>query len=225
MICSRRRFLCAASIVVVLPAEAAEGWIAKNPPEWTPDDIQTILGQSPWAKTVNPELSSASLRASAKKGHRAAAADGIRDKRILTDFSVLVRWESALPILLARKRAPSAYPEDNYVLSISRLPMTFMAALVGGSSRSGAAPDANLVARKILETSLLQREGKDNIRADHAEWVESDFETRLLLMFHHPPEPVAVTDTAITFLCRMGSVIVQASFPLKAMIYRNRLEL
>ena len=222
---TRRCFLCAASLPFALRVEAADDWMTKNPPEWNPDDIQAILGQSPWAKTVNPELSSASLRASAKKGHRASAAEGIRDKRILTEFKVLVRWESALPVLLARRHSASDYPPTHYVVSMSRLPMTFMAALVGGAGRGGSAPDADLIAHKILETSQLQREGKDSIRADRAQWMESDFETRLLLMFPWPSVPVALADVAVTFLCQMGSVIVQAPFPLKAMIYRDKLEL
>src|ERR1035438_7178256 len=106
MLDSRRRFLSACSGAFTLfpiAGYAAEEWVRKNPAEWDPQDIQTILTKSSWVKSVSPELSPVWLRANQKSGKPVPAAEGIRDKRILTEFSVLVRWESGLPVRLARR--------------------------------------------------------------------------------------------------------------------------
>src|ERR1035437_2722511 len=106
MLDSRRRFLCACTGVLTLfptTGHAADAWMGTDPAQWVPADILANLNRSSWVKGVNPELSPAWLRSVEKSGKRVAAAEGVRDKRTLTEFTVLVRWESGLPVRLARK--------------------------------------------------------------------------------------------------------------------------
>src|ERR1035441_2090968 len=122
---SRRRFLCACSGVLTLfpgMGRAADSWMSTHPEEWTPEDVQAILNRSSWVKGVNPELSPAWLRSLEKSGKRVAVAEGVRDKRTLTEFTVLVRWESGLPVRLARKSTSAPeYAAAHYVLRASSL--------------------------------------------------------------------------------------------------------
>ena len=131
------------------------------------------LTDLPGVMGVNPELSPAWLRSLGKDEKRVAAAEGARDKRTLTEYTVVVRWESGLPVRLARKGTPvPEYAAAHYVLSVSRMPIAFMAAMVGGAQ----AKDRLALAQQMLQSSSLQWGGKDSIPADHAEWTESDFE-------------------------------------------------
>jgi hypothetical protein len=225
MLDTRRRFLCACSGVLTLfptTGHAADAWMEKNPEEWDPEDVQAILSRSSWVKGVNPELSPDWLRSIEKSGKPVTGAEGIRDKRILTEYRALVRWESGLPVRLARKIAKvPQYAEAHYVLSVSRMPMAFMAAMEGGAQ----AKDRGTIARQMLESSSLQREGKAPIPADYTEWTESDFETRIMIAFPRDRLPVEPSDGVVTFVSQMGFLLLRVSFPLRRMVYRGQLEL
>src|ERR1039457_1074345 len=111
---TRRHFLCACSGVLTLfsgTGHAADEWMSTHPEEWTPADIQAVLNRSSWVKGVYPELSPAWLHSREKGGKRIAAAEGIRDKRTLTEFTVLVGWGGgAAPTPAAGERARPPAP-------------------------------------------------------------------------------------------------------------------
>jgi hypothetical protein len=193
-----------------------------DPAQWVPADIQAILNRSSWVKGVNPELSPAWLRSLEKGGKRVAAAEGVRDKRTLTEFTVVVRWESGLPVRLARKCASvPEYAAAHYVLSVSRMPIAFMAAMAGGEQ----AKDRLALAQQMLQSSSLQWGGKTSVPADRAEWAESDFEPRIMISFPQGRQPLESSDEVVTFVSQMGFLLLRASFPLKKMVYRGKLEL
>ena len=225
MLDSRRRFLCACSGVSTLfptAGHAADAWMGTDPAQWVPADIQAILNRSSWVKGVNPELSPAWLRSLEKSGKRAGAAEGVRDKRTLTEFTVVVRWESGLPVRLARKSTSvPEYAAAHYVLSVSRMPIAFMAAMAGGAQ----AKDRLALAQQMLQSSSLQWGGKAPIPADHAEWTESDFEPRIMISFPQGSQPLESSDGVVTFVSQMGFLLLRVSFPLRRMVYRGKLEL
>ncbi len=225
---SRRDFLLASTgVLACLPSQlAAETWMDKKPSEWDSDDIQTILTRSGWARYSSPELTPSSLRAGEKKGKRVPAAEGLRDKRTLTDFRVLVCWESGLPVRLARKtNAPTSDTAPHYVLSMSRMPIAFMSALVGGGKAGKEAADKAEIANQILKTSSLQREGKNPIPADRAEWVEAAFEPRVVISFPQDRQTIEFSDRTVTFTAQIGTLVIRSLFTLKDMFYHGNLEL
>jgi len=208
---------------------AAIGWVDKKPTEWNPSDIQTILNRSPWTREAGLEFTPDAIDAGGgKTGRRATAVEGLRDKRTLTGFKVLVRWESGLPIRQARRpTSPASNDTAHYVLSISRVPMAFLAALSpGGQARPDATngPNEEDVAR-IAQFSSIQRDGQDPIPADHADWSASDFESRIMISFSKGRQPIELPDREVIFVSRIGDLIVRAPFILKEMVYRGELEL
>ena len=222
---SRRRFLRAcAGACVLLPAtgHAGDAWTQIDPSQWTPADTQTILERSPWVKGVNPELSPDWLRSLEKNTKLVPSAEGIRDKRILSELTVIVRWESGLPVRLARHSGTEpAYVPDHFVLSVSRVPTSFMAAMAGDSQSK----DKALLAQQMLKSSSLTLGAKPPIPAEDAEWALSDFESRLMLSFPQGRQTVESSDGVATFACQMGFLLLRASFPLRRMIYRGKLAL
>jgi len=230
---SRRHFLLASSgaLALIPPAgRAAKAWVDKKPVEWSPSDIQTILNRSPWVREVSPEFTPDAIGSSGgKAGQPAAASRGLSDKRTLPEFKVLVRWESGLPVRLASK---STWAPNNdaahYLLSMSRVPVAFLAALSAGGQapRDGTAvPSQADMAERVARFSSIQRDGKDPIPADRADWLASDFESRIMISFSKGRQPIELPEREVTFVSRIGELIVRAPFFLKEMVYRGTLEL
>jgi hypothetical protein len=149
--------------------------------------------------------------------------------RSLPDFKVLVRWESGLPVRLARRNiSPAGYDDEHYMVSISRVPMAFMEALsTGGQARRAGkdSPDQVEKAAQIAQMSSIHRDGKASLPADHAYWSESDFESRIMISFSKGRQPIELTEREVTFVSRIGDLIIRAPFFLKEMVYRGKLEL
>jgi hypothetical protein len=232
MLGTRRHFMLASSgILALLPPAglAAKGWVDKKPAEWSPSDIQTILNRSAWTREAGLEFTPDAIDApGGKTGRRATAVEGLSDKRTLTGFKVLVRWESGLPVRLARRTAsPANNDTEHYVLSISRVPTAFLAALSpAGQARQDATTGPNTAdMARIAQFSSLQRDGKDPIPADRADWSASDFESRIMISFSKGSQPIELPDREVTFVSRIGDLIVRTPFILKEMVYRGKLEL
>ena len=197
-------------------------WWDKKPTEWSPSDIDTILHRSGWTRQASPEFAPDAI------GTGSTAAQGLSDKRLLPDFKLLVRWESGLPVRLARKMAPASNDGSHYMLSMSRLPMAFMQALSnGGRAGQGSAKstDPAEMAARVAQFSFIRRDGKDPLPADQAYWSESDFESRIMISFSKGRQPIELTEREVTFVSRIGDLIVRAPFFLKEMLYHGKLEL
>jgi len=218
MLNRRDLLLLYSGFVSALPPVAYAGprWATTNPAEWTPNDIDTVLNRSPWVREV--------LLAMPDPGPAAGAAPG----SIPSEFRVLVRWESGLPIRLARKSATCQRDSGEYVLSVSRLPLAFAAVLASGGparrKRSESLNTAEMAAR-IAAASFLQREGHEPIAAARSEWVDADLTSRLMLYFDGGKEPIQLADREVSLASAVGSLTFVARFQLKQMVYRGNLEL
>jgi len=226
----RRHFLLACSGgLAFLPARgaAAVPWGEKKPTEWSPSDLDYILNRSGWTRQASPEFTpTAIVTGDAKSGKRETSVEGLRDKRTLTEFKVLVRWESALPLRLARRNRQTD-DGTHYRLSMSRVPIELMTALSTGPARGGKAepPDRAEIAARIAQHSSIERDGKSALHADQAYWLESDFESRIMISFPKGSQPIESTEREVTFVGQIGDLIVRAPFFLKEMVYRGNLEL
>jgi hypothetical protein len=148
---------------------------------------------------------------------------------VATEFRAVVRWESGLPVRLARKTA--SLPDKGvgqYMLSVSRLPLEFIEQSSGNGTihrDQGAGLDKTALAERVAKSSSLQRSGKDAIPANHAEWVESDFSPRVVIFFPLSEKPIQPEDREVDLVSQIGALVVRARFSLKEMVYRDRLEL
>ena len=169
---TRREFL-AASLIVPQVGRAATRWVDKKPAEWTPDDIQTVLNHSAWVREAPLELDP-SAAGPANKGKVGTGR--------MTEFNILVRWESALPIRLARRR--TSLPNGgsgNYVISLSRLPVAFFAAALGYPASESA--NKTEICEYLAKYTLVEHTDKTPLRVQRTEWLESDFSSRVELVF------------------------------------------
>jgi len=132
LIC-RRSLIASAAAVVPLPLRAADPW-AKPPAEWTEKDVQRILTDSPWSKSVSitlgggmpmgggggrggrgsrgggglsggmPDASVGAGGDSGMGGGRAGMGEGM-GASMAPSIQFQIRWQSAKPIKLATVRA------------------------------------------------------------------------------------------------------------------------
>jgi hypothetical protein len=146
-----------------------------------------------------------------------------------SEFKAVVRWESGLPVRLARKTA--TLPDKGvgqYMVSVGRLPLEFIEQSSGSGKIShdrGAELDKTALAERVAKSSSLQRAGKDAIAANHAEWVESDFSPRVIIFFPLTGKPILPEDREVDLVSQIGGLLVRAKFSLKDMVYRDKLEL
>jgi hypothetical protein len=223
--------LASSSAMALFPLAglAAKPWMDKKPLEWSPSDIDTILNRSAWTREVSPEFTPDAIdTGGGKTGRKATAAEGLADKRILTGFKILVRWESGLPVRLARRNAAANSDVDHYIVSMSRVPIALLAALSpGGQARQEGKDGLNTadIAARTAQFSSILRDGLDPIPADRADWLASDFESRIVISFSKGRQPIELPEREVTFVSRIGDLIVRAPFFLKGMVYRGKLEL
>jgi hypothetical protein len=223
---TRRHFLGAAGLLAGLSARAMadDSWTTAHPDEWTPHEIDTVLNHSPWVHEVVLGVPVSALARGRGKAGPIEQAAGVP-----SEFAALVRWESALPVRLARRltAAPDG-GQTRYLLSISRLPLGFLGEALGRDpDRAPSGEDQNRarVAAAALRTAVLQRTGKPPIRAAGTSWAEDAFSPRLLIEFRPGGELIQLADLTVTLVTQIDTVLLRAVFVPKKMRFRGRLEL
>ena len=211
---------------------AKEFWNQKDPGQWTPEEIEQLLNQSPWAKTANMSVTSvpegfspalggtdgvnrsagitASRRGGVKpKGDTKGAAGGGSSQAA---FHAVVRWESALPIRTAEKNGSLEGISQFYVLlAIGDFPS-------GDANEDPAAREQRQA--MLREFTKLERKGDSPIYLDRIQPLAAG-----LRFYFSRLEPITAANKEITFSTKMGPLEMKARFPLKDMLYRGKLEL
>ena len=210
---SRRDLLIAQAGLPLLfsgGAHAAAEWMTRDPAQWKSEDTEAVLYRSPWVREVPLEID--------------PAAWGGAKRSNPTEYKVLVCWESGLPVRLARhQKVAAAKSEDNYVVSVSRLPMAYLAAASGNLSASAANPAE--VAKQLAASSSIERDGKAPLHAVHAEWLYDYFSSRVAITFPRGNQPIRHDDWEVTVRGQASTLRFRARFSVKQMRYLGKLEL
>jgi hypothetical protein len=224
MMQTRRSFLSASGLLAVFQPSAfpAGSWLDKNPDQWTADDLDKVLDRSEWVRQVMLTYVPSVPRNKPNRRY-----EGVERS---SEFNCQVRWESGLPMRLARRftPAPTVTHDKSYVLSINNLPLAFLADSLGHiSGRLGQNQDGvkDNITTPLRQSALLQREGKEAIHAMRADWVRTDFESSVMVTFPVSQHTIQLNDNEVTFFSQIGVFRVRAAFSLKRMTYRGNLEL
>lgn len=221
------------TFVILLAGNLLGGppWKGKNPDpaHWTTSDIDHVLSSSPWgqqASAVFPEKKDDDEPASVytlpgaaqagmagprggTDGHWSGGVAKNAGRGQLPTLTVLVRWDSALPIREALARssgaALTAEPTQYEITVIGLVPAGKNQQLEGLKSRS-----------------MLHIPGRPPLAADH---VEVDSDTGATHIFFSRANPIQSSSKEVLFTTRFGSLTVSHKFRLTEMNYRGRLEL
>ena len=233
-------------IVLAVPAAfcvlAAEepAWQTRQIPDWTTDDAQQILSDSPWTKTVSPSLSrqgnggppgggrrggiglggvgigfpggGIGRRGGGYPGGRTGTDDGGQS----TPPSLKLRWESALPVreaeLKARDVSAPTLDPDHYAIAVYGIPARF------------ASPDAKALPDQLKKQAALRRDGKKDIKPSSVEVLQREEGPVIVYLFPRAKE-ITRDDRRIEFDAHVGRLEFTGSFYPEEMTYQGKLEL
>jgi len=153
----------------------------------------------------------------------------------MPQIKATVRWESAAPVVEARKKQPDPEAAENYMISVSGLP------LFGGPPPSGG-PDApaggerpdrptptaeqrKAMIGNLKQSSALERKGKDPIAAVRVGELEGSETPTLLFYFPRAGDPISLADKEVIFLTRIGPLQLKVKFVVKDMQYHGQVSL
>jgi hypothetical protein len=214
----RRRFLMGAlgsGLALTHASEAfagAEFWNAKDPSAWTEDEIVIITSKSPWVREAVPNIRNTD---DPTGGSVLGASSGGRMGRRQTPLSIIVRWESAQPILDALKATVPAEFAGHYVVSVTNLPLS-------ANHRAGrgaeSTPDDSL--DRIQNGATLQVKDKDPAEAGIARRSHIG---SILLGFSKDQLVLNPSDREIVFALNTEILTLKVKFDAKEMIYHGKL--
>lgn len=232
---------------------ASVPWGKKSPEQWTKEDVQRILSNSPWAQSANatfpdprkdetPE-SVYSMPGAAQAGMAGSrgATDGRWDGGVgrntgiglMPTLPVVVRWDSALPIrqALARQKAPLEVLGEpkNYIITVEGLVPADQYRRTGQlqtkSSSDGARENVN-DPEHLLEGLMANSKLLIKGRIPLAcQDAKVDPETGAVHLFFPKSFEIKPSDKEVTFTTRFGSLSVEKRFRLSDMNYNRKLEL
>jgi hypothetical protein len=228
--------LCSA--VLLIAADAV--WKDKPIANWTEEDAQLILGNSPWAKVLVAGIarrrSEDELREGGQMGqpkgvgydnvenrkrslHEAIGSPFIIEKEppsTAPTIRLLVRWESALPVRAAEIKAHEATPptlsDDGYVIAVYGVPASF------------AKGDPTSLGKPLKEMAVLRREGKKDIQPSRVEVFELENSVVVTYLFPLSAE-ISKKDSIVEFSALIGRLQVSQHFRIEDMQFQGKLEI
>ena len=227
------------SVAIALFAADEPAWKSKAIPEWSPDDAQQVLSDSPWTKTVTPTLNRAQSgsgggrrggiglggigiglpgggmgRRSGGGGYPGRTGDG--GSETIQPPTLKLRWESALPVreaeLKARDTAAPTLDEDHYAIAVYGVP-----------SRMASADSKNLSDQLKREASL-KRDGKKDLKPSSVDVLQREDGPVIVYQFPRTKE-ITRQDRRIEFDARIGRLQFTQSFYTEDMVYQDKLQL
>lgn len=213
-----------------------EPWKDKESAQWTEEDAKEVITDSPWAKTVLPEV----VRSATEGPRRGSIGVGLpgiggiggmgrrgggggypqsRGGRPSDDSAaptLTVRWESALPIQEAELKAHTSgnpeVDEGHYAIAVYGLP-----------GRMANADTKNL-ADTLKKQAAIKREGKKDLKPSSVEVLRGEDGPVILYMFPRSAE-IVKGDRRIEFDAQIQQLKFEQAFYLEDMVYRGKLEL
>ena len=212
--------LLAASFVLagdaIAFAKTTDFWNKRQPDDWTEDEIQQLITDSPWAKPVLAENRAYSPQSPLGGDGRQGRISGDSRRNTNPDataakFPGYVRWLSAKPLIIAMKLKLPPDFEGHYVIGVSGMPV------ISGHSQgdSGDSFDA------LKEVTQLEVRGQQPAQPGIIQQDPSDTST-VLIGFLHQFLDLSTAKVA-EFKTTNGPFEIKAKFDLKQMKYKGEL--
>jgi hypothetical protein len=197
-------------------AKTMDFWNKQQPDEWTKDEIQQLITDSPWAKPVVAETRAYSPQSPISGGGRRGRMSGSSGRNTNPEatavkFPGYVRWLSAKPMMIAMKlKFPPGF-EGHYVIGVSGMPV------ISGHSEgeNGDSYDA------LKEVTHLEVKGQEPAEPGIIQQDPSDTST-VLFGFLHQFLDLSAAKVA-EFKTTNGPFEIKAKFDLKQMKYQDEL--
>jgi hypothetical protein len=216
----------------VLLFAADPPWSNKEISVWSEDDAVQVLTRSPWVAaatvTILPARSEAQSRDAGRMGGGRGAGLEALDPSILMGFgkaskgfastiekrrTLTVRWESALPIRSAEKKAgedPPTWEGDYYAISVYGVP---------------GLEDRRTLPVELTKGAFLKRWGKKDVKPARVEVILTDEKLATLVYLFPRSEQITRQDRQIWFTAQIGQLFLEQAFDAGEMQLHGKLEL
>jgi hypothetical protein len=231
-----KRMIAVFAFVALVSAvlAASDPWKDKPFKEWTQDDVQKILNDSPWARPVTVAAtwrgttgSAITPTIGAERG--STAPRGTNDSSASADAGAqsqaqfLVRWQSALIIREAFVRSAElrGTPEDKAEQMLAAQPETYAIAVAGEDMSPFVKADEMYLKQK---TYLLVKKTKQKLQPDRVELRRQPNGQRILnVMFYFTKKAangeavIPADEKQLEFSCELPVTKVKTTFDLAKM--------
>lgn len=205
---------------------ADQAWKTKPLPEWTEQDANDVMTESPWSKANIPTFDkTAAIETqipgsggygmkgmNAKHGRQPAA----KSATPTTLPKLMIRWESAQPLQAAELKAhrvnSPAVDDEHYAIAVYGIP------------RSALGSDSKQRAEVLKRLSVLKFFVKKEIKPSNVE-IEVGESEALIVYYFPKTNPIDWRDHQITFEAQIGSYKISQVFNTDDMTFRGQLEL
>jgi len=224
---------------VLLVAAGDPSWKDKPIPNWTEEDAQQILTNSPWAKITTARITRRETederRAGGEMGDQHGPGfDGIEDKRPKTELpknvpdllkprpytppptqflKLRLRWESALPIRAAELKSrviePPTLNDDGYSIAVYGVPGTYFKA------------DPKSLGDPLKKLAALKRDGKKDVRPSSVEVFQREDGLVVVYVFPLSAE-ISRKDRLVDFEAQIGRLVLTQTFNVDEMEFQGK---
>lgn len=243
----RRLFLLvfiAACGTGLLPA--GEPWKEKKYTEWSDKDIEKVLFNSPWARTVSIALSGPGMGGDIGRRERGGGgglsglsggeggdpgAAGAGGRSRIDDFGgsprrelqLLLRWQSALPVrqAMARRQMQSGkMTTESAERFVGGTPDRYVLVLSGipPTALAGVTPQ-KLKAVTVLKRGQAAPIALEDVRMEQGPSIE------LYFVFPRAAAPLTAADKSVEFVTTLGRFEIRKKFSFKDMLIEGKPEL
>jgi hypothetical protein len=207
-------------------------WNRKEPAQWSSEEIDRLVTASPWAKQVKasaalpggdinggkrpdePTIPGAGGRIGgmSRPSIRIPVAGGRGGTAL---FEVIVRWDSAKPVLEALKTPLAEVFANHYVISVSGIPTAYATARTSKDDESGV--------DRMKSQTYLEAKRLFPVHAEVAQQAPGASTQTFLFGFPNDKLHLSLDDNDVTFVTQVGQSSIRAKFNLKEMICRGTL--
>ena len=202
-------------------------WRSKSPAAWTQDEAYQVLTNSPWVQKIKPTIlhqqSEFERRDGGNMGKPTGVGyDGIGDsesvfwsRRVGEVPTLVLRWETALPVRVARLKAHTVEPPTLNTGAYSLA--------VYGVLRRDFKGDPIKLGKPLRDQAVLRRGGKKDVKPVLVEVFEGPDGPIIVYEF---PKTLEVTkdDKVLYFSAVIGRISFTQSFDTEAMHFDGNLE-
>ena len=231
-----RKFWSIFALSALLLTGADQAWKNKQYPEWTEDDANEVMTNSPWAKTVVVTPVKPKGREEQPGGHRGRFGIGgfgigrsgsggtgrqggdDAGKAASPDqpATLTLRWESALPMREAELKARDTGAPD--------VGDHYYAIAVYGIPRGLVTDDSKERQGELKKLAVLKREGKKDLRPARVDILLRESGPVVVYLFAKSAE-FTWRDHGITFEAQISRLKFSQAFSTDDMTFHGKLEL
>jgi hypothetical protein len=215
---------------------AADFWAAKPFTDWTDKEAQKMVQNSPWAKEysvampggaggADPSGKGGGGRSKGGGGDQMSqdASGGVASGASVTLY---IRWQSATPIKQANVRlkykGEAATSAEAKAILDTAEPAYIV--IVEGLNRGMVRGAADDVKKELMAQTELLIKGREPIKP--VDFRIAGEGMRVNAVFAFPKTvPITLDEKEVEFDCKVGTIVVKQKFPLKAMVFKDKLEL